>query len=141
CSMVINGTARQSCASLVGELEQTIYVEPMSTFLVVRDLIIDRERMCDVLKSIKAWIPIDGTHERVLGARMVEKNRQWAYEVSKCMTCGVCIEACPNINEKSNFIGPALLSLPRLYNNHPTGAMNKSERLDALMQDGGVTGC
>src|SRR5699024_2847986 len=141
CSMVINGTARQSCATLVDELEQPIYLEPMSTFPVVRDLIIDRERMFDDLKRIKAWIPIDGTHDLGPGPRMAEKNRQWAYELSKCMTCGVCLEACPNVNEKSNFIGSALLSLPRLYNNHPTGAMNKSERLDALMQDGGVTGC
>src|SRR5690625_7294983 len=72
---------------------------------------------------------------------MAEKNRQWAYELSKCMTCGVCLEACPNVNDKSDFIGPALLSLPRLYNSHPTGAMNKRERLNALLEDGGIAEC
>src|SRR5699024_1572393 len=36
CSMVINGTARQSCAALVDQLEQPIRLEPMSTFPVVR---------------------------------------------------------------------------------------------------------
>src|SRR5699024_10923589 len=39
CSMVINGTARQSCATLVDNLEQPIRLEPMTTFPVVRDLI------------------------------------------------------------------------------------------------------
>ena len=33
------------------------------------------------------------------GPRMPERKRQWAYELSKCMTCGVCLEACPNVNE------------------------------------------
>src|SRR5699024_3098364 len=50
-----------------------------------------------------------------------EKKRQWAYELSKCMTCGVCLEACPNVNDKSDFIGPAALSQARLFNAHPTG--------------------
>src|SRR5690625_6819922 len=63
CSMVINGYARQSCSALVDQLEQPVRLEPMSTFPVVRDLIIDRERMFDALKQIKAWIPIDGTHD------------------------------------------------------------------------------
>lgn len=141
CSMVINGKAQQSCSALVDDLEDPIRIEPMSTFPVVRDLIVDRSRMFEDLKRIRAWIPIDGTHDLGPGPRMAERNRQWAYELSKCMTCGVCLEVCPNVNDKSNFIGPALLSLPRLYNAHPTGAMNKSERLDALMQDGGITGC
>ena len=48
CSMVINGTARQSCAALVDQLEQPITIEPMDTFPVVRDLIIDRSRMFEI---------------------------------------------------------------------------------------------
>ncbi|MBU5265649.1 succinate dehydrogenase iron-sulfur subunit [Virgibacillus proomii] len=141
CSMVINGVARQSCAALVDKLDQPIRLEPMSTFPVVRDLIVDRERMFDALKQVKAWIPIDGTHDLGPGPRMPEKKRQWAYELSKCMTCGVCLEACPNVNDKSNFIGPAAISQARLFNAHPTGAMNASERLNGLMEDGGIDGC
>ncbi|HLQ72770.1 MAG TPA: succinate dehydrogenase iron-sulfur subunit [Bacillota bacterium] len=141
CSMVINGRARQSCSTLVDELEQPIRLEPMTTFPIVRDLIVDREQMFDALKQIKAWIPIDGTHDLGPGPRMPEKKRQWAYELSKCMTCGVCLEACPNVNDKSDFIGPAALSQARLFNAHPTGEMNKSERLEGLMEDGGIAGC
>lgn len=141
CSMVINGTARQSCAALVDELEQPIRLEPMSTFPVIRDLFVDREQMFDALKQVKAWIPIDGTYDLGPGPRMPEKKRQWAYELSKCMTCGVCLEACPNVNDKSDFIGPAALSQVRLFNAHPTGEMNASERLEGLMEDGGISGC
>ncbi|MCG5104296.1 succinate dehydrogenase iron-sulfur subunit [Oceanobacillus alkalisoli] len=141
CSMVINGTARQSCAALVDQLEQPIRLAPMSTFPIVRDLIVDRERMFDALKQVKAWVPLDGTHDLGPGPRMPENKRQWAYELSKCMTCGVCLEACPNVNDKSDFIGPAALSQVRLFNAHPTGAMHASDRLEGLMENGGISGC
>ncbi|MDW0110429.1 succinate dehydrogenase iron-sulfur subunit [Sporosarcina aquimarina] len=141
CSMVINGRPRQSCTALVDQLEQPIKLEPMRTFPVVRDLVVDREGMFDSLKKIKAWIPIDGTYDLGEGPRMPERKRQWAYELSKCMTCGVCLEACPNVNDSTNFMGPFALSQVRLFNTHPTGAQNKDERLAALMTDGGIAEC
>jgi succinate dehydrogenase / fumarate reductase, iron-sulfur subunit len=142
CSMVINGKPRQSCTALVDQLEQPIRLEPMKTFPVVRDLVVDRSRMFDSLKRVKAWVPIDGTYDLGPGPRMPEAKRQWAYELSKCMTCGVCLEACPNVNDKSEFIGPAALSQVRLFNAHPTGAMHKAERLNSLMDgDGGLSNC
>lgn len=141
CSMVINGKPRQSCTALIDQLEQPIRLEPMRTFPVVRDLLVDRTRMFESLKKVKAWIPIDGTYDLGPGPRMAESKRQWAYELSKCMTCGVCLEACPNVNSKSPFIGPAPLSQVRLFNSHPTGEMNKAERLETIMGEGGLANC
>jgi succinate dehydrogenase / fumarate reductase, iron-sulfur subunit len=141
CSMVINGKPRQACSALVDKLEQPIRVAPMSTFPIVRDLVIDRGRMFNALKKVKAWIPIDGTYDLGPGPRLAESKRQWAYELSKCMTCGVCLEACPNVNDRNSFIGPAAISQVRLFNTHPTGEMNKEDRLEALMEDGGIEGC
>lgn len=141
CSMVINGRPRQSCSAIIDHLEQPIRLEPMRTFPVIRDLQVDRSRMFESLKKVKAWIPIDGTYDLGAGPRMPESKRQWAYELSKCMTCGCCLEACPNVNSKSNFIGPAPLSQVRLFNAHPTGAMHKRERLATIMGDGGLANC
>ena len=141
CSMVINGKPRQACSALIDKLEQPVRVAPMKTFPVLRDLIVDRSQMFNALKKVKAWIPIDGTYDLGPGPRMAESKRQWAYELSKCMTCGVCMEACPNVNDRSSFIGPFAISQVRLFNAHPTGEMNKEERLDALMEDGGIEGC
>ncbi|MBP3962242.1 MULTISPECIES: succinate dehydrogenase iron-sulfur subunit [Paenibacillus] len=141
CSMVINGKPRQACSALIDKLEQPIRLQPMSTFPVVRDLVINRERMFNALKRVKAWIPIDGTYDLGPGPRMAETKRQWAYELSKCMTCGVCLESCPNVNDRNSFIGPAAISQVRLFNAHPTGEMNQEERLETLMEDGGIEGC
>ena len=45
------------------------------------------------------------------------------------------------VNEHSKFIGAAAISQVRLFNLHPTGAMNKGERLAALMGPGGIQDC
>lgn len=141
CSMLINNKPRQACTALIDKLEQPIHVEPMRTFPVLRDLIVDRSRMFDALKKVKAWIPIDGTYDIGPGPRMAETERQWAYELSKCMTCGVCLQACPNVNSQSNFMGPFIVSQVELKNVHPTGEMNKDERTEALIGEGGLQEC
>ncbi|CAA7601861.1 succinate dehydrogenase (ubiquinone) [Acididesulfobacillus acetoxydans] len=141
CSMNINGQARQACSALIDQLEQPIVLEPLTKFPLVRDLMVDRQIMFDNLKKVHAWIPIDGTYDLGPGPRMAEIKRQWAYELSKCMTCGCCMEACPQVNSRSKFIGPAAISQVRLFNAHPTGEMNKHERLAALLDDGGITDC
>ena len=68
-------------------------------------------------------------------------DRARLYELSKCMTCGCCVESCPQVNDHSDFIGPAAISQVRLFNNHPTGKMHASSRLDALMGPGGIHAC
>lgn len=141
CMMVINGKPRQACTALIDQLEQPIRLKPARTFPVVRDLVVDRSRMFSALKKVKAWVPIDGTYNLGPGPRMPEKDRQWAYELSKCFTCGCCVEACPNVNERTSFIGPFAISQVRLFNTHPTGAMHADERLEALMGEGGIHEC
>ncbi|MFZ3102350.1 MAG: succinate dehydrogenase iron-sulfur subunit [Desulfitobacteriaceae bacterium] len=141
CTMKINGQARQACSALVDQLDQPIVLEPLTKFPLVRDLMVNRQQMFDNLKKIRAWIPIDGTYDLGPGPRMPENKRQWAYELSKCMTCGCCMESCPQINSRSKFIGPAAISQVRLFNAHPTGEMNKHERLAALTADGGISDC
>jgi len=141
CTMVINNKPRQACSALVDKLQQPIRIRPMRTFPVVRDLVVDRSRMFEALKRIKAWIPIDGTYDLGPGPRMSSEEQQIAYELSRCFTCGDCVEACPNVNDKTSFIGPFAISQARLFNMHPTGKMNKEERLQALMGEGGIFEC
>ncbi|MBO9542770.1 succinate dehydrogenase iron-sulfur subunit [bacterium] len=144
CSMVINGKPQQACASLVQNLApngETITIEPMGTFPIVRDLVVDRQRMFDALKKVHAWIDIDGTHDLGPGPRQSPETQEVTYALSRCMTCGVCLEACPNVNERSPFMGPAAVSQVRLFNLHPSGSMHKAERLDALNDIGGVNDC
>lgn len=141
CTMKINGQAKQACSALIDQLAQPIVLEPLTKFPLVRDLMVDRQIMFDNLQKVQAWIPIDGTYDLGPGPRMAETKRRWAYELAKCMTCGACMEACPQVNSRSKFMGPAVISQVRLFNAHPTGELNKHERLEALLDEGGIADC
>jgi succinate dehydrogenase / fumarate reductase, iron-sulfur subunit len=144
CTMLINGRVRQSCSAMVDVIAPegaTIELRPMTKFPVVRDLVVDRSRMFEDLKRVHAWIQLDGSHELGPGPRQSQENQEEAYPLSRCMTCGCCLEACPQINAASDFVGPAALNQVRLFNLHPSGKMHAAERLDTVMGSGGVEGC
>ncbi len=194
CTMIINGKVRQACSALIKYIieetgSKTITLEPLSKFPVIRDLQVDRQRMFDGLKQVKAWTPLDGIfqhqevqisakqlteHEleqvkldaiiasdeliydettktitgigtyqnRDLAPQQSPKNSDMRYTLSECMTCGCCIEACPNVEKADDaFVGAAIISQARYFNAHPQGEYLKEERLEALMGDNGIGNC
>lgn len=147
CTIRINGKVRQACSALIDKVAalngnvRAMTLEPMSKFPVVRDLCVDRSKMFENLKKIQGWIPIDGTYDLGPGPRLSQREQQLAYDFSRCMTCGSCLEACPQVNERSNFIGPAAIGQVRLFNSHPTGKLNSDERLEAITGADGIATC
>ncbi|HPA44270.1 MAG TPA: succinate dehydrogenase iron-sulfur subunit [bacterium] len=141
CTMVINGHVRQACTALVDHLDKPIILQPMRKFPVVRDLVVDRSRMFETLKKVHAWVEIDGTHDLGPGPRRSPEEQMEAYEYARCMTCGCCLDACPQVNNNNPFYGAAILAQVRLFNIHPTGRYEKAERLRALMLPGGIHEC
>lgn len=145
CTMVINGKVRQSCSALVDDLlldsgNNTITLEPMTKFPNVRDLKVDRSPMFEHLKKVHAWVELDGTHDLGPAPAMSNEQAQERYAYSRCMTCGCCLEACPQYHD-DNYIGPQAIAQARLFNMHPTGKITIDERLEGLMDDDGITNC
>ncbi|MEK7724808.1 MAG: succinate dehydrogenase iron-sulfur subunit [Acidobacteriota bacterium] len=145
CTMVINGKVRQSCSALVDDLlldsgNNTISLEPMTKFPNVRDLKVDRSPMFEHLKKVHAWVELDGTHDLGPAPAMSNEQAQERYAYSRCMTCGCCLEACPQYHD-DNYIGPQAIAQARLFNMHPTGKITIDERLEGLMDDDGIANC
>ena len=145
CTMVINGRVRQSCSALVDDLlvasgSNKITLEPMSKFPNVRDLKVDRTPMFNHLKQVHAWIELDGSYDLGPGPHTSQKTQQERYAYSRCMTCGCCLEACPQYHD-DNYIGPQAIAQARLFNMHPTGKITIDERLEGLTQEDGITNC
>lgn len=167
CTMVINGRVRQSCSALVDRLleddSQEIVLQPMTKFPVVRDLMVDRSRLFRSLQRVKAWVPVDGYYDMGAGPRISRGLQEQNYPLSQCMSCGCCLEACPQFtkieverkpgesdedfqkrkiaNYDEGFVGAHAISQAMLFNAHPTGSNLADERLEALMQPGGVQAC
>jgi succinate dehydrogenase / fumarate reductase iron-sulfur subunit len=141
CTMLVNGRVRQSCTALVDSLERPITLEPMSKFPPVRDLIVDRSRLFGELKKVRAWIELDGTYDLGPGPRVSPDVQEYGYALSRCISCGCCLEVCPQYNDRSVFVGAAAIGQAILQNLRPSGALHKDERIEALMGEGGVSDC
>ena len=139
--MVVNGRVRQACSALIDALKQPITLEPMTKFPLVRDLIVDRSSLFRSLKQVKAWVPMEDTRDRGPGPKIFPKDQHINYALSRCFSCGACLEVCPQVNEKTNFVGAAIISQARLFNRHPLGKEIKLERLKALTAEGGIEDC
>jgi len=167
CTMQINGRVRQSCSALVDRLlvenADQIVLEPMSKFPVIRDLIVDRQRLFRGLQRVKAWVPVDSYYDMGPGERQLRAAQEQNYPLSECMSCGCCVDACPQYtkieltqNEGESdedfeqrrleafdqaFVGPHAISQAMLFNNHPTGKALASARMEALTGAGGIQVC
>ena len=141
CTMVINGKVRQACTALVDQIEQPISLEPMSKFPVERDLRVNRQRIFENLKKINGWIDVDGYHDLGPGPRQNPIDQELTYKFSECMSCGCCMEVCPQFAIDGNFIGAAVIGQTQLFNMHPSGAMHAQKRLDAVTSEGGIQDC
>jgi len=146
CTMLINGRPRQGCTALIPKLLQmtasrTITLAPLTKFPLIKDLVVDRARMFNDLKEVNAWIDVDDALDRGFGPKISPALQETMYALSTCMTCACCVEACPQVNARSAFIGPAAISQARLFNAHPVGKLMEERRLRTLMREGGVSDC
>lgn len=167
CTMLINGRTRQACSALVDKLlvddHDEIELRPLTKFPVVRDLIVDRRRLFRALEKVKAWIPVDGYYDLGPGPHQSQQEQQQAYPLSQCMSCGCCLEACPQYNlvqvpQSENeseaefearqdtqfdraFLGAHAMNQVVLFNSNPIGRYSAGERLDAATAEGGIQHC
>ncbi len=145
CSMIINKIPRQACTALIENLiaegGEVITLAPFSKFPLIRDLVVDRSEMFESLKKIQGWVPMEELHVSEFGPKIPPVKQEAMYIESTCMTCGCCLEACPQINPKSSFIGPAVINQVKLFNANPVGATLKRDRLQTLMGKGGISEC
>ncbi|MFM8735750.1 MAG: succinate dehydrogenase iron-sulfur subunit [Pirellulales bacterium] len=167
CTMLINGRARMACSALVDRLlaedGDEIELRPMTKFPVVRDLVVDRRRLFRGLQKVKAWVPVEGSYDLGPGPRISPEEQEDAYPLSECMSCGCCLEACPQYTKvevvprddeseadfekrrreafDAGFVGAHAISQAMLFNSHPTGRMIADERMEAVTRQGGIQMC
>lgn len=143
CGMKINGRPRLACFTKISELDSdVITVEPMNNYPIVRDLVVDLERMFDTHKEMKPFIIREdseittNTKEFLQTPEQVEEYIQFA----NCIKCGLCNSACPTMATDSSFLGPQALTQAYRYvaDNRDKG---KNERLKIIDDSHGIWRC
>lgn len=142
CGMTVNGTPTLTCAAFLRDFYPgEVFVEPLASFPVIRDLVIDMTDFLHKLRSVQPWIV--RTRERSLQEgeyRQTPEQLEAYHQYSACINCMLCYAACPVYAMEPEFLGPAAIALGRRYNldSRDQGGI---ERLRALANSRGIWDC
>ncbi len=99
CAMIINHFPRLACNTILSDVLSNgeCEIRPLTKFPIIADLMVDRTVIVEGLKDMRLWLE----SEVILDKYGLDSQ----YEISKCMACGCCLEACPNYSGDEDFLG------------------------------------
>jgi len=143
CAMTVNGKPRWTCRTHVNKVcdGDTITIEPLRNFKVVKDL------ACDMTTFFDKWVKAEGVYKSNLthddGIQTLEpklKPRREANAGIECINCGVCYASCDVVDANPDYLGPAALNRAWTLVNDVRDTTN-STRLKAISAEGGCQNC
>src|SRR5262252_3076447 len=141
CSMEINGKPRLSCMTRMNVFgaDETITVQPLKTFPVIKDLVTDVSWNYEQNKRIAKFKPrpkeADGTH------RMYQEDIDRVQEFRKCIECYLCQDVCHVLRDHhmhDKFIGPRFLVYAAALEMNP---LDSADRISDLRNSCGIGYC
>ncbi len=142
-AMRINGKDGLACKTLIKEVAEKdgdlVTVEPLRYMEVQRDLIVDQGEFFQKYRSIKPFLineePVE-EKERIQS----QKERLLFDDTTNCILCASCYSACPILEERPGFIGPAAIAQAYRFN-ADSRDRGSAERLAILGQPDGADLC
>ena len=118
---------------------ETITIEPVKTFPVIKDLVTDVSWNYEQNKKIKPFKPKprakDGNHY------MMQRDVDRIQEFRKCIECYLCQNVCHVLRDnekKQKFIGPRFLLRLASLEMHP---LDQEDRIESIKEDFGSGMC
>jgi len=141
CSMEINGKPKLSCMTRMNSFgpDETITVQPLKTFPIIKDLVTDVSWNYEQNKRIPKFKPrpreADGTH------RMYQEDVDRVQEFRKCIECYLCQDTCHVIRDrdrKDAFVGPRFMIRLASLEMHP---LDDDDRIPEIRKEFGSGMC
>jgi succinate dehydrogenase / fumarate reductase iron-sulfur subunit len=141
CGAEVNGMPRLTCKTRLADLPagETIQVEPMRTFPLIKDLVTDVSWNYEVNRQIVPFSPPAGAAEE--DWRWQQEDIDRVQEFRKCIECFLCQDVCHvlrNHETKNPFMGPRFLVRAAGLELHP---MDRIDRTGYLKDGGGIGYC
>ena len=140
CGMMVNGNPTLSCKSFLRELPDLIRIEPLANLNVIRDLVVEQDRLIDGMAAARTWLiprepaPVDRAYRQT--AEQLARYRPLAM----CINCMLCYAACPQVALNPGYLGPAALALAQRYNLDSRDG-GELKRMATTASDDGVWEC
>tara|TARA_B100000315_G_scaffold260939_1_gene328116 strand:- start:52145 stop:52894 length:750 start_codon:yes stop_codon:yes gene_type:complete len=114
CSMEINGKPKLSCMNRLNEYdeEETIFIRPIKTFPVLKDLVSDVSWNYEQNKKIPPFKPDPSLKDEKGNYHMMEEDVVRIQEFRKCIECYLCQDVCHVLRDhekKDKFSGPRFM--------------------------------
>ncbi len=142
CGMIINGRPRLACFTKISELDSdTVTVEPMKNFPIIRDLAVRFDRLFEAHRTIKPFVMLDDSEDPPKKEFLqTPKEVQEYIQFAGCIKCGLCNSVCPTMATDSKFVGPQALAQAYRYvgDNRDHG---KDSRLKVIDESHGIWRC
>lgn len=141
--MRIDGMSSLACQKLVKDFKEgeEILIEPLSVFIVVKDLIVDLNPFFEKYNSIKPYLITRTPPPDKERLQTPEENKLYD-EAIRCILCACCTASCPINQQKETegYVGPAALvrAFRYLFDSRDGGA---DERIALLDNKNGAWGC
>ena len=142
CGMMVNGEPRLTCEAFVHDYDsETIKVEPLTNFPVIRDLVSNIGDFMDKLPTVQPWL-IPEEEKSIDDGEYLQTPAEVAHykRFSMCINCMLCYSACPVYGLDPTFTGPAALALAQRYNLDSRDG-GRAERADVLTSHEGIWDC
>ena len=141
CSMVINGKPRMACSTIASSLRSdSIMVEPLSHYRVIKDLIVDIDPFFSKYREIKPYVISEDEGPYTSELKQTREEEKEYLDFSLCIKCGLCLAACPTMGSDPGYLGPAALTAALRYNldSRDNGEM---QRLEVVGTEDGASRC
>ena len=107
CGMVINGKIDLACRTQVASFNtDTIILEPLPNFEVIRDLVVDMTPFWQMYEKIRPYL-IRKSPDPEKEIPQSEAERARIDQYVNCILCACCYGACPVPSRQADYIGPA----------------------------------
>jgi succinate dehydrogenase / fumarate reductase iron-sulfur subunit len=141
CSMEINGKPKLSCMTRMNSFgpDETITVQPLKTFPVIKDLVTDVSWNYRQNKRIKKFTPPTPRPEK--GYVMYQEDVDRVQEFRKCIECYLCQDTCHVIrdrDQKDAFVGPRFMIRLASLEMHP---LDQADRIPEIRKEFGSGMC
>ena len=139
-SMLINGTNKLACETLVKDAGTKISVEPMRAMPVIKDLLTDMEPFWDKYRDVMPYLVNDTPTADGKERRQSQADRDRYEDTSRCILCAACTTSCPVFWADQKYVGPAAIVNAHRFIVDSRDTM-KEERLQIMSDPDGVWRC